>query len=145
METNIKTIRSTESVSTTDGKEKKYLVRTHEQNSQVGDCKAEEKIVGGGVHTLVPEDISTSIIIIIFHLISSYPILSHFYELALILTMPNICQFWYITALCRLVKSTPKNSRQNSQSWLKQAKICILLAINDTGLKKIHHYRLSRL
>ena len=45
---------------------------THEQNSQVGDCKAEEKIVGGGVHTLVPEDISISISIIIFHLISSY-------------------------------------------------------------------------
>ena len=44
---------------------------THEQNSQVGDCKAEEKIVGGRVHTLVPEDISISFIII-FHLISPF-------------------------------------------------------------------------
>ena len=48
---------------------------THEQNSQVSDCKAEEKIVGGGVHTLVPADISISNIIIIFHLMSAYIIL----------------------------------------------------------------------
>ena len=71
METNIKTLRSTESVKhhRQEGEKK---APTHDQNSEVGNCKAEEKIVGGGVHTLVPADISISNIIIIFHLMSAY-------------------------------------------------------------------------
>ena len=32
-----------------------------------------------------------------------------------VVLIPDICQFWYITALFRPVKSTPKNSLQNSK------------------------------
>ena len=65
----------------------------------------------------------------------NFDILVEIGELSVLGDKPDICQFWYITSLFRLVKNTSKLRKIAK-------KICIFYAKKYTSSKKVHHRRL---
>ena len=65
----------------------------------------------------------------------NFDILVEIGELSVLEDKPDICQFWYITSLFRLVKNTSKLRKIAK-------KIRIFYAKKYTSSKKVHHRRL---